>query len=248
MSIENDYRILEDYVLPPRAPLQTDQYYKYVKPTLEELDAKLEYDMDEEDFAWLELMNEQRTKSGLSFVSYDTFEALMDRFEKECFFHCMSKNFKPLPPELEHQADCAICLDGSSNEENAILFCDMCSLSVHQRCYGVVRVPDEIWLCKRCLHSPAAAANCCLCPCKSGALKRALDGRWAHVTCTFWIPEVSFGDETTREPIMGIELVSSARWKLVCYICSQKNKGACLQCQYSNCNVAYHATCAQLVG
>lgn len=48
MSIEKDFRILEEYVLPPKAPPQTDEYFKYVKPSLQEMDAKLEYDMDEE--------------------------------------------------------------------------------------------------------------------------------------------------------------------------------------------------------
>ena len=48
MSIEKDFRILEEYVLPPKAPPQTDEYYKYVKPSLSQLDARLEYDMDEE--------------------------------------------------------------------------------------------------------------------------------------------------------------------------------------------------------
>ena len=201
-----------------------------------------------QDFAWLELFNEQRSKANLSQISFDSFEFLMDQFEKESFFHCTSKNFKPVPPELEHQADCAVCLDGTSSDENAILFCDMCSLSVHQKCYGVIKVPEEIWLCKRCLYSPAATANCCLCSCKSGALKRSLDGKWAHIVCAFWIPEVNFGSDRSREPVMGMDTIPSMRWKLTCFVCNQKGKGACLQCQHSNCLTAYHASCAQLVG
>lgn len=45
---EKDFRILEDYVLPPKAPPPSDDFYKYVKPSRDEIDAKLEYDMDEE--------------------------------------------------------------------------------------------------------------------------------------------------------------------------------------------------------
>ena len=190
-------------------------------------------------------MNEQRKSNGSDDISYEVFEGLMDRFEKECFFHCTSKNFKPLPPELEHQADCAVCLEGWSNEDNAILFCDMCCLSVHQGCYGVLRVPDDIWLCRRCLNSPAAPASCCLCPCKSGALKQSLDGQWCHVTCAFFSPGVTFGDLIAREPLLGLDSVMGRG--LTCSVCGVQNKGSCLTCQHPACSEAYHATCAQLM-
>lgn len=42
--------------------------------------------MDEEDAVWLELMNEQREKDGISPISHDQLELLMDRFEKESYF------------------------------------------------------------------------------------------------------------------------------------------------------------------
>ena len=42
--------------------------------------------MDEEDSVWLELMNEFRAKDGLSQVTHDQLELLMDRFEKESYF------------------------------------------------------------------------------------------------------------------------------------------------------------------
>lgn len=42
--------------------------------------------MDEEDRAWLQLMNEKRTVDGLPAVEMESFELLMDRLEKESFF------------------------------------------------------------------------------------------------------------------------------------------------------------------
>lgn len=46
----------------------------------------MEYDVDEEDTAWLSIMNEKREAAGLSPVSVDSLELLMDRFEKESYF------------------------------------------------------------------------------------------------------------------------------------------------------------------
>ena len=47
---------------------------------------QIEYDMDEEDAVWLELMNKRREKEGLSLVTDSQLELLMDRFEKESYF------------------------------------------------------------------------------------------------------------------------------------------------------------------
>lgn len=47
---------------------------------------KVEYDVDEEDTAWLSIMNEKREAQGLPPVSVDSLELLMDRLEKESYF------------------------------------------------------------------------------------------------------------------------------------------------------------------
>jgi hypothetical protein len=44
--------------------------------------------------------------------------------------------------------------------------------------------------------------RCELCPSKDGALKRSDNGGWAHVVCALYIPEVTFQDVTTMEPIV----------------------------------------------
>ena len=53
---------------------------------MDELDKEIEYDMDEEDLAWLEIINHKRAKENLNPVSMENFELLMDRLEKESFF------------------------------------------------------------------------------------------------------------------------------------------------------------------
>lgn len=50
---------------------------------------KVEYDLDEEDKAWLTIINQQRETSCLAPVSADSLELLMDRFEKESYFQVL---------------------------------------------------------------------------------------------------------------------------------------------------------------
>lgn len=60
--------------------------FRFIEKSLEELDEEVEYDMDEEDRAWLYKMNEKRAVDDLPAVEMETFELLMDRLEKESFF------------------------------------------------------------------------------------------------------------------------------------------------------------------
>jgi bromodomain and PHD finger-containing protein 1 len=46
--------------------------------------------MDEEDAAWLQIMNERREEAGLVGISIESFELLMDRLEKESYFLVVS--------------------------------------------------------------------------------------------------------------------------------------------------------------
>ncbi len=231
------------------APPRESSYYRFVEQSAEDMDENIEYDMDEEDYQWLSLVNEDRKSQGFTAVPQEVFEILMDRLEKECVFEShtfgegvdsSSKNMY----NIDENAECCICNDGECHNTNAILFCDMCNLAVHQECYGVPYIPEGQWLCRRCIESPSRGVDCALCPNKGGAFKRTLDGRWAHVTCAIWIPEVQFSNPVFLEPIDGIKEIPPARWKLTCYVC-RKRMGACIQCAKANCYVAFHVTCAQ---
>uniref|UniRef100_A0A3B5QPG4 Bromodomain containing 1 n=1 Tax=Xiphophorus maculatus TaxID=8083 RepID=A0A3B5QPG4_XIPMA len=242
---EPKFRVVE-YNL-PAVPKRPASFYKYIEKTEEELDEETEYDMDEEDYAWLELVNEKRKSEGMSQVSHNVFEFLIDRFEKELHLESLDQASEK-QPAVDEDAVCSICMSGECHKSNTILFCGMCGVSVHQECYGVPYVPESHWLCRHCLQSPTQPADCILCPNKGGAVKKTDDDRWGHVVCALWVPEVGFANTTFIEPIDGIGQIPSARWKLTCYICKEKSVGACIQCHKANCYTAFHVTCAQKAG
>lgn len=239
------FKKLENYNICD-APPRPNAYIRFIEKSTEELDGEVEYDVDEEDTAWLSIMNEKREAQGLAPVSVDSLELLMDRLEKESYFQAAVNG--QTVSVVDDDAVCCICMDGECQNTNVILFCDMCNLAVHQDCYGVPYIPEGQWLCRRCLQSPSRAVDCVLCPNQGGAFKQTDRGHWAHVVCALWIPEVRFANTVFLEPIDSIETIPPARWKLTCYICKQKGVGACIQCQKTNCYAAFHVTCAQQAG
>lgn len=242
--LEPRFRTVE-YNLPV-VPKRPAAYYKYTEKTAEELDEEVEYDMDEEDYAWLELLNDKRKSEGISQVSHNLFEFLMDRFEKESYFTTQGQS--DLRSMVDEDAVCCVCMDGDGADSNVILFCDSCNIAVHQECYGVPYIPEGQWLCRHCLQCPSRPAECVFCPNRGGALKKTDDDRWGHVACALWVPEVGFSDTVFIEPIDGVSNIPPARWKLTCYLCKEKGAGACIQCHKMNCYTAFHVSCAQKAG
>ena len=226
---------------------------------------RVEYDMDEQDNLWLEAHNIHRKEDGVEAIKPAIFEITMTKIEKE--WHALEKRIpkpNPKPPQThrprsssaaavngesgalgeEQDTKCAICDDGDCENTNAIVFCDGCDLAVHQECYGVPFIPEGQWLCRKCQLIGRGTPTCIFCPNTDGAFKQTNASRWSHLLCAIWIPEVSIGNNTFMEPVMDVEKVPKARWKLTCYICRQR-MGACVQCGNKNCYIAFHVTCAR---
>ncbi|CAL9682961.1 unnamed protein product [Knipowitschia caucasica] len=222
-------------------------YYKYCEKTDEELDEETEYDMDQEDYAWLDLVNDKRRSEGISQVSYNVFEFLIDRFEKESYL-CLDQDSEILIP-LDASSVCCICMLGEVHDVSTLLCCAMCSIAVHNDCYGVRYVPEGQWLCRHCVESPNQPADCVLCPNTGGAVTKTDKVSWGHLVCVLWIPEVEFSNmPSDNKPIDMVSQIPSTRWKLTCYLCKEKDVGACIQCHKVNCYTAFHVTCAQKAG
>ncbi|XP_072521637.1 bromodomain and PHD finger-containing protein 3 isoform X2 [Salminus brasiliensis] len=239
------FRKLDTFTSSEAPPLPV-AYYRYVEKTSEELEMEAEYDMDEEDMAWLEMVNQKRVSDGHASVPPNTFELLIDRLERESILESRSQALSQ--NTIDEDAYCCVCMDDECLNSNVILFCDICNLAVHQECYGVPYIPEGQWLCRRCLQSPSRPVDCVLCPNRGGAFKQTSDGRWAHVVCAIWIPEVCFANTVFLEPIEGVNNIPPARWKLTCYLCKQRGRGASIQCHKANCYRAFHVTCAQRAG
>ncbi|KAL7415662.1 PHD-zinc-finger like domain-containing protein, partial [Mrakia frigida] len=220
-----------------------EHYIRHIEPIESELKNQVEYDMDEQDQEWLDDLNRERKKEQSDPISYELFEIVMDRFEKEWFdLTKLIPNTKASLPSED--SPCGVCDDGEGENSNAIVFCDGCNLAVHQDCYGVPYIPEGQWLCRKCTVSPENPVSCVLCPAEGGAFKQTSSGQWAHLLCAIWIPEVGVGNSVYMEPIDGIENVPKSRWKLPCSICKQKG-GACIQCDSKTCYTAFHVSCGR---
>ncbi|KAJ7065346.1 bromodomain and PHD finger-containing protein 3 [Mycena amicta] len=222
---------------------RSDQYIRHIEPLEVDLERQVEYDMDEQDQEWLDAVNTERKKEQMDKVSYEVFEVIMDRLEKEWFNlskHIPKTDFA-LPSE---DSTCAICDDAEGENSNAIVFCDGCNLAVHQDCYGVPYIPEGQWLCRKCTVSPENPVSCILCPNEGGAFKQTTQGQWIHLLCAIWVPETRVSNDAFMEPIIGVDAISKSRWKLRCSIC-QTRGGACIQCAKPHCFLAFHVSCAR---
>ncbi|KAJ8968907.1 hypothetical protein NQ314_002048 [Rhamnusium bicolor] len=239
------YKELEDYNICD-APPRPNAYIRFIEKSTEELDGEVEYDVDEEDTAWLSLMNQKREAAGLAPVSVDSLELLMDRLEKESYFQASVNGHTG--SVVDDDAVCCICMDGECQNTNVILFA-ICVI------LPFIKTAME---CHIYLKASGYAGGACsrlvelwivyYAQTRGGAFKQTDRGTWAHVVCALWIPEVRFANTVFLEPIDSIETIPAARWKLTCYVCKQKGVGACIQCHKNSCYSAFHVTCAQQAG
>ena len=154
---------------------------------------------------------------------------------------------KPTEQSLVSDSDCcAICTQGDSDATNTLLQCARCKCSIHQGCYGVTGTVGSDWTCSKCTGrstDEADSLRCAICQHAGGAIQRTNCGKWVHVVCALWTPEVNIVDITTMRPV-DISTLDEDRFKLTCAICNLK-QGACIQCSHRACTTAFHASCAR---
>ena len=203
------------------------------------------YDLDDMDQRWLAAFNGERALCGATTLDELEMERALEEFERQCWTKVHS-TLKSNENEAEEDEDdgviCDVCRSPDSEECNEMVFCERCNICVHQACYGITSIPSGPWLCRTCANG--IKPKCELCPNRGGAMKATKSGgKWAHVSCALWIPEVSIHCVEKMEPITAIQAIPSSRWNLLCVLCKEK-VGACIQCSVKTCKTAYHVTCA----
>jgi len=94
--------------------------------------------LDNEDKALVE----KRTKINASVSKYEAI--IKQRREADAAWQAQL--------EQDMDAVCDICGDGDVSVDNQILFCEACNVAVHQKCYGIPRVPEGDYFCNACRH------------------------------------------------------------------------------------------------
>ncbi|KAI0213333.1 hypothetical protein LSAT2_001646 [Lamellibrachia satsuma] len=114
---------------------------------------------------------------------------------------------------------CCVCLGDISEEEDEIVECDGCSISVHEGCYGISESQSVAstassastapWFCDAC--KAGVTPHCELCPNSGGIYKETDASRWVHLVCALYIPGIAFGDVDKLSPVTLFEMPYS-RW------------------------------------
>ncbi|TPX70705.1 hypothetical protein SpCBS45565_g01562 [Spizellomyces sp. 'palustris'] len=191
-------------------------YIRHTEPSEDELAQRIEYDMDEQDLCWLNMINDERKKENLVQIDEDYFERVMDILEKEWF-----DLTKDIPTAREDEED-----------PFSATVATLLSIKI------VTGSPSSLKV------NGFAGSDCVLCPHKDGAFKQTSRQGWAHLLCAMWVPECSVGNYTLMEPVVDIEKIPRSRWKLQCYLCHTRG-GAPIQCSNKNCYLPFHPTCAR---
>lgn len=167
---------------------------------------------------------------------------------------------------------CSVCGQGHSEEPNQIVFCEMCDLAVHQRCYGIKEIPEGEWLCwpckeheQECLRKGMPKSQirkprymggdftaidkvkCVCCPVKRGAFKKTKQGEWCHVVCAMW-NRIPIADEDRVDAIGdGVKDAILGSQNLTCSVSGQQG-GAIIKCNYGHCQTFFYPLCARAAG
>ena len=148
---------------------------------------------------------------------------------------------------------CCVCLTGT--EEDNILECDKCGITVHEGCYGAPPTDpdndelDMTWFCQPCVAN--ASHECELCPNREGVMKCTDSGKWAHMVCALYSEGIGFGDTTLLEPIITTDIPPSKFGYKKCDLCEDERfaySGLVVECDAGLCKSNFHITCAQKLG
>ncbi|XP_046570377.1 PHD finger protein 14-like isoform X6 [Haliotis rubra] len=154
---------------------------------------------------------------------------------------------------------CCVCLSDTNADDDEIVECDNCGVSVHEGCYGISEsqsaastessASTEPWFCDAC--KAGVKPHCELCPNFGGIYKETDAGKWVHLVCALYTPGVAFGDVDKLSPVTLFEM-PYVRWGArECALCEDARfcrTGVCISCDAGMCRTYFHVTCAQREG
>lgn len=154
---------------------------------------------------------------------------------------------------------CCVCLGDISEEDDEIVECDNCGVSVHEGCYGISEnqsnastessASTEPWFCDACKAD--CKPTCELCPNPGGIFKETDAGKWVHLVCALYTPGVAFGDVDKLSPVTLFEMPYTRWGARECSLCEDarfSRTGVCISCDAGMCRTYFHVTCAQKEG
>ena len=105
-------------------------------------------------------------------LDIDYHSKILKRFREEI----LSKEDQQTEEEEPDDIVCFVCGDGDYEDDNLIVYCSKCNIKVHQKCYGIMIIPEEDWECHLCKafnmdNEKKENMECILCPNKGGAMK-----------------------------------------------------------------------------
>lgn len=117
---------------------------------------------------------------------------------------------------------CSVCLGDHTDEDDEIIECDSCGVTVHESCYGVSgdethdqddtsvhsmlsSESTEPWFCEPCKRS-VRNPYCELCPNTGGIFKETDSGRWVHMVCALYTRGVTFNNIANLTEVSLFEL------------------------------------------
>lgn len=143
---------------------------------------------------------------------------------------------------------CDVCKLIDATDDNPVVICERCEVPVHAQCYGSplsINIPDDDWICDRCLDGESDQ-QCALCPLTTGAMKRTSDYKWAHILCSYYIPECFYRLPDALDCVDYLQ-VPKVRFERKCAMCTAQG-GAVFTCSQPGCKTSFHITCGMKAG
>lgn len=149
---------------------------------------------------------------------------------------------------------CCACLGDRSDDTNEIVECDGCKITVHEGCYGisdsisisstVSSCSTEPWFCDPC-KANIRDPDCELCPNKGGIFKETDCGKWVHLVCALYVPQVAFGEVDQLSSVTLFEMQYNKWGAKTCSLCEDDHfarTGVCIGCDAGMCKSYFHVT------